>query len=351
MLRQAFALYLFVAATPSLAAAFHALALPGSQLAALSADGRCAAGGLVGGNSGGFIWSEDDGAVPLVDAMSVRAISPNGRYVAGSSLDAEGREVAAWWSADGRTHTLGGFADAVARAGVLSAASGVADDLTIVGAAVDDRRSSVAFAWSPSLGMRALDAGDGNSSAIGISRDGRRIYGWRDHAGDVRTGAIWGSDRTAAMRPDVRANEFVGADPDANMLLGIEHDERGRVTAFAWSPDKASAPVVFEPVADMSLRLVAASGDGRIIVGSIGGGAQRIAVIWTVDGGVRLLDAFAQAHGIVVPPGWTLVAATAISADGHRIGGYGLREGRFDSFVIDLPPRAASAPATKRTAS
>jgi hypothetical protein len=39
-----------------------------------------------------------------------------------------------------------------------------------------------------------------------------------------------------------------------------------------------------------------------------------------------------------VPRGWTLIATTAVSADGRRLGGFGLKDGRFDSFVIDLPP-------------
>lgn len=352
MLRHVLALALSIVTLPALAAGFRAFGLPGSQLAALSADGQRAAGGLIGHTSGGFAWADGRGAEPLPGAMSVRAMSPNGRYVVGTTLDADGREVATWWSADGRAHPIGGFADADARAGVLSAAWGVADDLTIVGNAVDGRHASIAFAWSPSLGLRALEAGTGPGAAVGISRDGRRVYGWIEDAQGRHACVIWNDLRLATRLEPTVAKEPVGADRDANTVLVIAQGERGDSTPLAWFSSQPATPVSFGTSASTApLRLVAASDDAQTLVGTLGSGAQRDAVVWTADGGIQSLTAFAHAHGIVVPPGWTLVAATAISADGRRIGGYGLRDGRFDSFVIDLPPRAVSAPATSRTAS
>jgi len=96
----------------SLAAAgeFRALSLPGSQLGALSADGRAAAGGVIGAASGGFRWQEGEAPRLLERAVSVRAMSASGRHVAGSSLDAQLREVATWWDVDGTVHPLGGLA-------------------------------------------------------------------------------------------------------------------------------------------------------------------------------------------------------------------------------------------------
>ena len=58
MRRHVLSVLVLIAATPSFGAGFVALSLPGSQLVALSADGRAAAGGLVGGASGGFHWRE-----------------------------------------------------------------------------------------------------------------------------------------------------------------------------------------------------------------------------------------------------------------------------------------------------
>src|SRR5215467_9829824 len=92
---------------PCFGAGFHALSLPGSQLDAMSADGRSAAGCLVGGKGGGFRWQEGESPEILTGAMSVRAISPSGHYVAGSALDADQHEIAAFWDAEGVAHPIG----------------------------------------------------------------------------------------------------------------------------------------------------------------------------------------------------------------------------------------------------
>ena len=325
MQRHALSAVVLLASAPCFGAGFHALSVPGSQLAALSADGRVAAGGLVGGPTGGFRWR--DGAPPQVlpDAISIRAISQSGQYVAGSSLDASQREVATWWDSDGAAHPIGGLAGADARGGVLSVAYGVTDQPRVAGTATDAARGSTAFLWTRDEGLRAL-ASDGTSSgAAGISSDGRRVFGWTER-GTVRDGVLWLQDRA-----DAASGEIVGANRSATVLLGVANDR-----PFRWAPDGAAseAPIA---AAEDATRFVAASDDGRVLAGTRGSGAQRVALVWTQGRGAERLDAFLAAENIGVPSGWTLLAATAVSADGRRLGGFGLLDGRFDSFVIDLP--------------
>lgn len=339
------------ASAHAFAGGFHALSLPGSQLAALSADGKVAAGGLAGGASGGFRWREGEPAETLVGAMSVRAISASGRYLAGSSLDKHGIEVATWWSADGAAHAIGGLADSDARAGVLSIAYGITDDLKVVGTATDARHASVAFSWTPAAGIEVLDRQAGASGATGISRDGHRVFGWHGRADIKREGVLW-CDDWPSRRHVASGNwsDLLGANRDATVIFGIEQDAAGHEVPFAWTPDRAPPRSSF-PAIDRGtpLRLVASSDDGAIAAGSIGNGAQRTAVVWTSTAGIEHLDAYAQRHGVDIPEGWKLVAATALSSDGRHVGGHGLRDGRFDSFVIELPhppERALAHPGT-----
>lgn len=324
---------------PAVGAGFHPLSLPGSQLGALSADGLSAAGGVVDGASGGFHWHAGTPPQLLAGAVSARAISASGRYVAGSSLDAEQREVATWWDADGIAHPLGGLPGADALAGVLSVGYGVTDQPRVVGTATIAGRNSSAFAWTASDGMRALTTAATASGAVGVSSDGRRVFGWSAQADATRHAALWHGVRFhGAADISAATDELIGANRAATILLGIASDDAGVETPYRWTPDTRTAQISATPIPAQRTRFGASSDDGRVLAGATGSGGQRIAVIWTQGGGSVRLDAFLAAHGVAVPSGWTLTAATAVSADGRHVGGFGLKDGRFDSFVIDLPP-------------
>jgi hypothetical protein len=310
---------------------FRALSMPGSQLAALSADGRSAAGGLIGGASGGFRWQE--GAPPrvLAHAVSVHAISASGRYVAGSSLDGGQREVATWWDERGEPHRLGGVPGADGAAGVLSIAQGITDQPEVVGAGANGT-GPVAFTWTAARGMRALEAGATASAAIGISADGRRIYGWSQST-IARQGVVWNEERPCCrFHARDHESELVGANRAGTILLGVAD---GSAQAIACD-GRAFAPAT--PIIGTlpAAKFVAADDAGSLLVGSAGIGAQRSALVWTPQHGVERLQDFLAARAIAVPAGWTLLAATAVSRDGHRLGGFGLSDGRFDSFVVDI---------------
>jgi hypothetical protein len=333
MPRRFRAVIVLLASKPCFGAGFHALSLPGSQLVALSADGTAAAGGLVGGASGGFRWREGRPTEMLGGAVSVRAISASGRYVAGSSLDARQREVATWWDTDGLAHTLGGLAGVEAHAGVLSVASGITDAPSVAGTATDGANRTTAFVWNGAA-IEPLTSAGASSGANGISSDGERIFGWSEQDA-VRHGALWNPGRgDLAIESDAPANEIVGANRAATLLLGFSREG----AAFRWQPDvERSLTMIANALDESPARFIASSDDGRLLAGSSGSGAQRIAIVWTEARGVERLDAFLAAAEIAVPPTWTLLAATSISADAHRLGGFGLDAGHFDSFVIDLP--------------
>jgi uncharacterized membrane protein len=331
---------LLLGTLPAFGAGFQALSLPGSQLAALSADGCTAAGGVVDGASGGFRWHA--GAPPrlLAGAVSARAISASGRYVAGSSLDAEQREIATWWDIDGIAHPLGGLPQADARAGVLSVGYGITDQPLVVGAATSAGHASRAFTWTADAGMHALATPDLASGAAGVSRDGRRIFGWSAQTDAARHGVLWNDEHLFRAITDAGASrdELIGANSTMTLLLGVACDDAGGESPYRWMADLQASQVSAVPAFAPRTRFSASSDDGRVLAGAAGSGGRRVAVIWTEGRGVERLQDFLAAYAIAVPRGWTLIATTAVSADGRHLGGFGLKDGRFDSFVIDVPP-------------
>jgi hypothetical protein len=319
------------------AAAFVPLGLPGSRLAALSADGCVAAGNVADG--GGFRWAVGSAVVRLDAAISVRALSPGGRYVAGSSLDDERREVASYWDAKGRVQRLGG-APGVDAISVVSQAFGITDEPRVVGGV---GAAASAFVWSARAGLRVLPSPDGAAAcAYGISGDGETVYGWSESPRGERRGAVWaqGGARALVDASGRSVREIVAGNRAASVLLGAL-DAGG--AAYRWSEATGVVPL---PVADAP-QWFGAADDGRLVVGSAGRGDARRAMVWAPSHGVVSFDAWIAARGVSLPPGWQVHALTAVSGDGTRVAGWGIHAGRFDSFVLDVSaaPRACAAAA------
>ena len=335
---------------PTLAwsAGFTVLDMPGSQLLALSRDGRAGAGSLVGANTGGFRWSEARGIQPLPGAMSVRGVSASGRYVAGSSIDAEQREVASYWNADGTLARIGGLPGTEWQSGLVSVAFGISDEPRVVGVANNAEQRSIAFEWTGEHGMRPLPLPEETKAARagGLSDDGRRIYGWVETNEGTRSGVIWNEEvpRLLASGAAPAAGEVLGGNRDVTVVLGIGTLRGSAEIAYRWGADAGMQP--FEAISALPSppRLFVASDDGHLLAGSAGTGANRIAVVWTQEAGLQPLSRLLAARDVAVPPGWTLAAATGISGDGRRIGGWGQHDGHFDSFVVDLPAPPPTPP-------
>lgn len=348
-MRRLLAALLCFVCLPALAAGFVAIDLPGAQLNALAADGRVASGSVVGGASGGFRWDQAGRARELPDAVSAQGISASGRYIVGSALDAQQREVAAYWDGDGAAHLLGGLPGAVARAGVLSLGLTIDDDLDVAGSANtrDDHR--VAFDWHRGEGMRRLPSLDADDSGgvLGLGNAAGRVLGWSGRGGGVRRNLIWLAGNAHALDEPLASAELTGGSRDATTLLGLSMRTSPSQESFRWSKRSGVQPLLQATTAlPRPVRFTASSDDGQILAGSAGSGARRVAVVWTSAQGAEPLDAWLARSGIAIPPGWTLIASTAISADGRRIGGYGQHAAHFQSFIIDLPSAETAANAS-----
>ncbi|MFC4819965.1 hypothetical protein [Dokdonella ginsengisoli] len=313
------------------AAGFSALGTPGARLLALSRDGRAGAGALSGAGSGGFRWSEAEGVRTLAGAISVQGISSSGRYVAGSSLDGEQREVASYWNADAAPVRLGGLPGTAWQGGRVSIALAVSDEPRVVGVANDPAQRRTAFEWRAGAGMRALPLPPEARAARagGISDDGRRVHGWIEGAAGARRGVLWSDGAPQLLSsPELAAGEVLGANRDLTLLFGA---------SYLWRAGRGAQRLPPPARPDPLLQLAAGSDDGRLLAGSLGDGALRTAAVWTRQSGAVPLDRWLASRGIAVPHGWRLVAVTGVSGDGRRIGGWGQHDGQFDSFVVELP--------------
>lgn len=315
------------------AVTFFPLDVPGSQLAALSADGCVAAGGVSGDKPAGFRWSAAHGAEPLDAAITVSALSPRGDHAAGSSFDSMQREVASYWDAAGKPHRLEAM-PGLATFGVISQAHAITDGPHVVGSARRNGGDRIAFEWTPAGGMRVLaERGRGEARAIAISADGHLVAGWEGEGegegeGERVRPLHWRDGRLLPTR-EAERGAILGASRDAALLLG-------------WSVEPASVAIHRETTirrlsTQSRLRPRAGSDDGKLLVGDSGSGDERSAWIWSEAEGFAPLRDWLARHGSPLPPNWHPLALTAVSADGKRLGGWGRRDDdRLDSFVVDL---------------
>lgn len=165
-----------------------------------------------------------------------------------------------------------------------------------------------------------------------------------------RRWALWPADdqRRPLDHAGREVRDFAAASRSARVLLDLVEDSG--TPPYRWSADCGLiAPEV--SALDRPVQLLASSEDGRLIVCSDGQGKERRAIVRDATAGQQPLERWLAERRSVLPPGWRLAAATAISSDGRRIGGWGLRDGRFDSFVLNRGDSNSSAThgcATKR---
>jgi uncharacterized membrane protein len=86
------------------------------------------------------------------------------------------------------------------------------------------------------------------------------------------------------------------------------------------------------------------SADGSIIVGIGNSALGQEAFLWTSDGGMRNLRDLLIAGGATGLTGWTLTQASAMSADGRVIVGFGRNAaGNTEAWIATVPEPATPA--------
>lgn len=279
---------------------------------------------------------------------NARAISADGTTIVGDSLSGNGGEAFRWTAALG-LQPLGDLPGN----GFFSIANGVnADGSVVVGhseSALSGTLSAEGFRWTQATGMQALGDLPGSnffSVASAVSADGLRIagYGTSTLSGPASSEATrWSWPAAPQPLGDLPGGGFggnaFGISANGNVIVGLSA-ATGGVFAFRWS-DPAAGGAGMQSIGDIPggsafSRANGISADGKVIVGQSIGPSGMEAFVWTAATGCVSLKGLLTSLGLDLT-GWTLEVATAISADGRTIVGYGPNPGgNYEGWVARL---------------
>lgn len=292
----------------------------------VSADGSVVVGvtednGAIGARA--FRWTRDGGMVDLeADFGLASGVSADGSIVVGRGVPpGEGAARAfRWTSADGLVWLDMGEAFAIS-----------GDGSTIVGVDLDGEGAR----WTSGGGTEGLgeppsaiplDVSFDGSVAVGLI-DGlpEEVFRWTSEAGVV------GLDFAGSAR---------SISADGSTIVGVSHPTDDINEAFLWTIETGRIDLGFlpGPSARLSSNAADVSGDGAIVVGSSEtGNFDPEAIIWDESNGMRSLEVVLEGLGVDLG-GWDLDFATAISADGKTIVGYGRNpSGGIEAWIAVIP--------------
>jgi probable HAF family extracellular repeat protein len=318
--------------------------LPGGDFAsaaqAVSADGSAVSGFSYCPWPQAFRWTAEAGMVGLgdlpggADLSNGFAVSADGAVVVGISTSGNGDR--AWrWTAQGGMQSLGTLPGGGNRS-VANAVSG--DGGTVIGES-DTGVGNGAFRWTAIGGMEQLETDSDEAAAFGVSTSGKAIVGyesvgineniafrWMEQTGVVDLGELPGG-KVWSIAFDVS--------DDGAVVVGESEGPLG-LEAFYWTGLAGVVGLGDLPGGDFSSTATAVSADGSVIVGNGQTAAGSEAFLWTEAQGMRrLADVLAEAGAEL--PGWKIVSATGISADGRVIVGKAINPcGNYEAYIARL---------------
>ena len=224
--------------------------------------------------------------------------------------------------------------------------------------------------WTEETGITAVEVGQLNVHATEISGDGRVVVGSTGtsvHDPYNRAFRWSESDGPIFLDPlSPHGGSFpTGVSTNGSVIVGTARGDKG-YRAYRWTIEEGTAALAL-PEAFAASAADAVSGNGEIVVGrllvsdgqGLGGllgwgpsgidyltanplhtAAQFHAMIWDSTHGTRLLkDVLVNGYGLHEElVGWSLVSASAMSANGNVIAGVGVNPaGRFQGWVVFIP--------------
>lgn len=212
--------------------------------------------------------------------------------------------------------------------------------------AVGNRGVGVSFAsgFGPGLPSTFQSAGFLSiGTARGISADGATVVGASRLVDSFNTTHAWVWNASDGMRDlgtlagDVqsRANAI---SLDASTIVGTSESSAG-IHAVRWTQGVLTELLPIDGVT--GAEPLALSGNGEVIVGRATTSAGERAVMW--EQGVPIDLERYLAHAGVDLTGWSLSAATGVSANGHQVVGFGVSpDGRIEAWTATVAPTPAA---------
>lgn len=247
--------------------------------------------------------------------------------------------------------------------GYYAVANGVSADGSVVTGYSDGSLNEMAYRWTQSDGLQPIGTlpygGSHWSRANAVSGDGLVIVGESSGTVGVSSGSQafrWtASSGISALMPLAGATSTtaLGVSADGAVIVGQSYIPScsgcvppvlSRNNAVRWTNEGAATLLGQVPGGDQGSVARAASADGSVIVGMYQVNANDPltglrAFVWTAGDGMQKLFDVLLMQGATGLSGWTLLQATAVSADGRTIAGKGLNPaGAAQAFVATLNP-------------
>lgn len=231
-----------------------------------------------------------------------------------------------------------------------------ADGSVIVSTSYSDGRYGPPYVQAFILGKPGLGGGIYigtlpylDSRAYGVSADGSVVVGALQLLGAFQNtfdssgkiAALWtqtGSGASIRLILGTALQSFASSvSADGTVVVGQSGNE-----AFIWNNTQGMQGLGLLPGSSSSYASDV-SADGTVVVGQSGGEA----FIWNNAQGMQSLASVLTAAGINNLTGWELASATAVSADGFTVVGYGTNpSGQTEAWIADLRnPTAVPTPA------
>ena len=211
------------------------------------------------------------------------------------------------------------------------------------------------FRWLPArgiAGLPGLPVAVVRCAARAVSADGAVVVGesrhnltttrrFRFHAdtGLIQLGVLPGDSSSVADGVSADGSVIVGSSSGAD------------TQAFRWTQETGMIGLGTLPGGSRNSRARGVSADGSVIVGQCYGEAGFEAFIWDATNGMRsvrqvLVSQFGLGANL---RGWKLRAATAVSADGSVVVGYGMNpDGNQEAWIARLGKQSSTdSPAIK----
>lgn len=313
----------------------------------------------------GFNTAEglSDNGVFVLSSSAVRWSAASGVQELGSLSGASG-SLAFAMSADGevivgvsggrafRWTAQSGMADLGMLLGkTYHVAWGVSGDGSVVVGSGDiggNERFVEPFRWTANGGMVGLGflPGASRGEALAISRDGRVIVGYsgNDDVQAFRRGSD-GIMRGLGFLPGYVTSIAQGVSSNGSVIVGDCLDASGNSQAFRWTEAGGIQGLgVLAGYNESSTKAV--SGDGGVVVGYVKdvssfnsqtGEYRSRAFIWDAVHGMRELQPVLTSQFGLNLTAWILQDATAITADGTAIAGFGTNpQGKREAWMVKL---------------
>lgn len=302
----------------------------------LSADGAIIVGESRSANGlEAFRWTAATGIVGLGDLgggeflSTALGISANGLVVVGGSRSpnsGDRTEVFRWTVATGMV----GLGD-LPGGEYSSAASGVSGDGSVVaGSSTSDLSPSwgEAFRWTEGTGLVGLGVLPGSEIPTSVpwrvSADGMVVVGWASSE-NGREAFRWTASEGIIGMGDLPGGSFdswaTGVSADGSVIVGLALNPGP--TSFRWTEDTGMVDLGRPPGGNGS-HAWGVSADGSVVVGDAGVSGDLVPAIWDESHGMRnLVEVLVELGLGPSMEGWDLEQATAISADGLTVVGWG----------------------------